>query len=126
MSFTVEVPVPPSLNNAFFNRRQGGRVKTPAYRKWLDAAGWEIKAQVPAASRVAGPFIVSINFPSFMNGDIDNRVKGIVDALVTSGRVDDDRFMEEMRVRRRHKGERVRVYVKADRTAEDYSPEAAA
>ena len=112
MAFTVEIPVPPSLNNAYFNRRQGGRVKTKAYKDWCAAAGWAIKAGVKADDRVAGAFRVSINLPRHMNGDIDNRVKGILDALVTSGRIDDDRNMEELRVQRRHDGDGALVHVK--------------
>lgn len=115
MSFTVEIPVPPSLNNAFYNRKVGGRVKTPAYRTWLQAAALTIVANVQAQHRVSGPFRISINLPAAMNGDIDNRVKGIVDALVASGRVDDDRNMEELHVRRRHDAQTVLVHVKPDR-----------
>ena len=115
MSFTVEIPVPPSLNNAFFNRKAGGRVKTPTYRKWCRAAALTIVASVQAKDRVSGPFRISINLPSHIAGDIDNRVKGIVDALVASGRVDDDKNMEELHVRRRHVGEKVLVHVKPDR-----------
>lgn len=113
--FSVEIPLPPSLNNAFFNRKQGGRVKTPAYKKWCNEAGWTIRAFVPADASIKGPFRISINLPRTMNGDIDNRVKGIVDALVVSGRIDDDRHMEELHVRRRHDKETVLVHVKPDR-----------
>lgn len=115
MTFTIELPVPPSLNNAFFNRRAGGRVKTPAYRAWINSAGWTIKASVPAEDRVGGPFRIAINLPHHTPGDIDNRVKGIVDALVAAGRVDDDRNMEELIVRRTRDAETVLVHVRAAR-----------
>lgn len=120
MSFSVEIPVPPSVNAAFFNRVSGrgrGRVKTKAYRDWLVAAGWTVRAAVPATDKVQGPFRISINLPASMNGDIDNRVKGILDLLVACERVDDDRFMEELWVRRRHAGPGALVHVKPLREA---------
>lgn len=115
MTFTVEIPVPPSVNNAFANRKGGGRIKTRAYRAWTHEAGWTVKAKVPAADRVSGPFRISINLPRKMAGDIDNRVKGIVDVLVAAGRIDDDQHMEELHVRRRHNGDGALVHVKPDR-----------
>lgn len=116
MTFSVEIPVPPSVNAAFFNRAAGsggrGRGKTKAYRDWLATAGWKVKAEVSAAERVSGPFRISINLPATMNGDIDNRVKGIVDLLVACDRVDDDRNLEELIVRRRHDGPLALIHVK--------------
>lgn len=120
MSFSIEIPVPPSVNAAFFNRTFGkgrGRVKTKAYREWLSTAGWKVKSEVQAADRVSGPFRISINLPASMNGDIDNRVKGIVDLLVACERVDDDRNMEELVVRRRNAGPLALVHVKPVREA---------
>jgi Holliday junction resolvase RusA-like endonuclease len=56
-----------------------------------------IKGHVPPANCVRGKFAVGINLPRKMRGDIDNRVKGILDALVSSGRIDDDRHMHVCR-----------------------------
>jgi Holliday junction resolvase RusA-like endonuclease len=41
--------------------------------------------------RIAGPVAVAILLPRKMRGDIDNRIKPILDALVGSCRIDDDR-----------------------------------
>ena len=90
--FDVELPIPPSMNNAYFNLAKGkGRAKTSGYRAWKDNAAKEIQASVPAARRVGGPVSVSILLPSKLPGDVDNRIKGVLDALVASGRIDDDR-----------------------------------
>lgn len=97
MAFTIEIQVPPSINNAFANAAKG-RVKTRDYKAWRDSVGWAIKSEVPASKRVAGPFAVWINLPCALAGDIDNRIKPIVDALVASGRVDDDQHMTEVHV----------------------------
>ncbi len=113
MSFTVDLLPPPSVNMAFRNVVKVGRVKTGEYKRWCAYAGAAIRGHVPASERVAGKFSVSINLPRKMKGDIDNRVKGILDALVASGRVDDDRHMEELHVCRRADQEFACVIVKA-------------
>jgi len=100
--FTVQILPPPSLNNAFVNSKAGkGRFKSKEYRNWCAYACATIKSVVPSQSRVGGKFMVAINLPSKMQGDMDNRVKGILDALVTSTRIDDDKHMDELRVSRR-------------------------
>lgn len=100
--FTVQLLPPPSLNNAFVNAKAGkGRFKSGEYRNWCAYACAAIKSAVPGQSRVGGAFMVSINLPRKMQGDMDNRVKGILDALVTSTRIDDDKHMDELRVCRR-------------------------
>lgn len=116
MTFTVELLPPPSVNEAFKNiSRKGksmGRARTKTYKRWCDYACAAIKGHVPAANCVRGKFAVAINLPKKMRGDIDNRVKGILDALVTSGRIDDDRHMEELHVCRRAEQEFAVVIVR--------------
>lgn len=101
MSFTIDLLPPPSINNAFINVPMRGRAKSKEYSKWCVYAKAAIKVGVPEAEAIVGKFIVAINLPRKMRGDIDNRVKGILDALVTSGRIQDDRHMEELHVCRR-------------------------
>jgi Holliday junction resolvase RusA-like endonuclease len=98
--FTVELLPPPSANNAFVNGRKG-RFKSKPYKVWCAYACAAIKGRVPGKDRVGGKFYVAINLPAKMRGDIDNRVKGILDALVASTRVDDDKHMDELHVCRR-------------------------
>ncbi len=98
MSFVFSIPPPPSVNSAFRNVAGKGRVKTREYQAWRNNAVALLMGTVKA--RVAGPFSVAINLPWNMRGDIDNRVKGIIDALVSSGKVDDDRFMDSLHVHR--------------------------
>ena len=89
--FDVELPIPPSLNGAYANVAGVGRVKVSTYRNWQVNAIKSIVAAVPAHKRVGGPISVSILLPAKMRGDCDNRIKPVMDALVKSGRVDDDR-----------------------------------
>ena len=47
------VPVSPSTNNLYVNRRFGqGRARSPAYDMWIVSAGWTVKLQRPV--RVPG------------------------------------------------------------------------
>ncbi len=111
--FTVEFPPPPSVNESYRNVPEVGRVKTKAYKAWRKAAALTVVATVPAINAVRGLFGVAINLPSKMAGDIDNRAKGIIDALVASGRVDDDKFLEELHIIRQAPGSNAIVVVRA-------------
>jgi Holliday junction resolvase RusA-like endonuclease len=109
--FSVEISMPPSLNNAYRNVPGKGRVKDEAYASWMNDAVKILAALVPAHQRIAGRISVSIVLPEKMRGDIDNRVKPILDALVKSGRVDDDRNVAELYVRKLRASDLVLVTV---------------
>lgn len=79
--------VPPSVNGLFFNRKRG-RGKTPAYRTWCVVANRELRDQPPW--HVPGKVVVRI-YVGTNRGDCDNRIKAALDALVTAGRIEDDR-----------------------------------
>lgn len=100
VGFFVSIPAPPTINNAFVNIEGKGRRKSDSYRKWVNLAIQLIHVQVKAMHRVAGEVYISIELPSSIRGDIDNRVKGILDALVGSQRIDDDRNVWGLRVQR--------------------------
>lgn len=94
--FQVKLPMPPSANKLFANRPGKGRVKTKAYRTWRKAAVLTIFAQVRADRRLGGPVDLSICVPSGMRGDLDNRLKSLIDALVASHRIDDDKYVHSI------------------------------
>lgn len=89
--------LPPSVNHCWSNVPGRGRVKTAAYREWLNVAGWEIKAQAPGARIIDGPYRLTIEVcaPRY---DIDNVVKPCGDLLQTMGLVRNDSLMAELRV----------------------------
>lgn len=113
MAFSVEIPPPPSVNHAFRNVRGVGRVKTDAYKSWRKLAASLIWAAVRADQRIGGQIIVGIDLPSKTRGDIDNRIKAILDALVDSGRIDDDRNVVELHVGRSRDADTALVVVRA-------------
>lgn len=110
LAFSVVLPMPPSLNNIYatVGRR---RVKVLAYTDWRDMSAWIIAgAKLP---RIGGAIAVQIELPMKMRGDIDNRVKPILDALVASKRVDDDRNVVSIYVAKTRNANDVLVTVNA-------------
>lgn len=99
MTFSVEIDVPPTANNIYVNAKKG-RVKSDAYAAWRTGVALQIQAQVRPSQRIAGPVMILIDLPWNMAGDLDNRVKPSLDALVASGRIDDDRNVVELRARK--------------------------
>ena len=96
MIFTVILPLPPSANRLFANVPGKGRVKTRAYKNWRKAAILTIFAQVRADLRIGGPVGLSICVPTGMRGDLDNRLKCLIDALVAANRIDDDKHVHSI------------------------------
>ena len=94
---SLTLPVPPSLNMAFLNVRKRGRVKAPHYREWCSVADQLLA--LSGNKPLTGSVGVSIKLPR-IRGDIDNRVKPILDALSRSGLIDDDRKVEWLSVER--------------------------
>ena len=98
MTFTATLPLPPSANKLFANVPGRGRIKTRAYKLWRKNAVLTIFAQVLADRRIGGPVALSICVPSGMRGDLDNRVKATIDALVASNRIDDDKHVHRITI----------------------------
>lgn len=97
MSATYRLATPPpGTNNLFRNVAGKGRRKTAPYVTWLNAAGWEVKAQ-RVSFRPAGEYVVDITIPlawrRTRNGrlrDIDGFIKPILDLLVSLQATPDD------------------------------------
>lgn len=84
---TLELPTPPSVNNAWTNVPGTGRVRSPGYRRWHKQAFDELGLQSPG--RIHGKFAVVINVARIKGrADVDNRIKPILDLL--AGTVTDD------------------------------------
>lgn len=98
----LKLPVPPSINEAYGNRRnrpgqkQGrGRYKTKKYLQWLKAADWEIWQHPPR--RHTGKLEIQIYLPR-IRGDISNRIKVVEDYLVSREITGDDRHNRKVSV----------------------------
>jgi Holliday junction resolvase RusA-like endonuclease len=89
--FTMTLPLPPSLNNAFMNVRGKGRVKSRKYMAWIEEARAEAAVQ-KIRDHIPGWYDIIITLPIGMRGDNDNRIKPINDFLQRMGFVADDRL----------------------------------
>jgi Holliday junction resolvase RusA-like endonuclease len=90
----IILPLPPSVNALYGNRKNGrgpGRYKTYAYRDWIRRADAYLIGQKWALVRFTGPAEVRVRLPSNTRGDVDNRLKAILDYLVRCNLTDDDR-----------------------------------
>jgi Holliday junction resolvase RusA-like endonuclease len=88
----LQLPTPPSANGAWVNLRRGGRAKSKAYCDWESAAGWKLRAQRPPC--LNGPAIVMIGVDRHSAAaDIDNRIKLLLDLLVTHQVLKDDKHV---------------------------------
>lgn len=88
---TIYLPIPPSVNKSWapVRTKTGARmVKRAASREWANAARWEVVAQRDG-QQISVPFEATIVLPK-LRGDIDNRVKQLLDACQHGGAVTND------------------------------------
>ena len=90
----LELPLLPSLNNAYVNVPGRGRVASKALKAWKEAAGWALKMQPRA--QFAGPFKIVLMVPEKARADTDNYLKAAIDLLVTYRVTPDDRFAQSV------------------------------
>ena len=94
----IFLPLPPSINNAFVNKPRGGRFMSAEYKAWRIESGYAIKQSM----RVHGWVEIWIQVPAKMRGDIDNRIKPILDLMVEHGCIDDDKWVWRIVIERSH------------------------
>jgi len=93
------LPMPPSANNAYFNRKGGGRAPSAEAKAFKDQAAWELRAQ--KASPFEGRAIVHIDLSESECSplsDCANREKLVTDALVDAGILKNDNMKHVKRV----------------------------
>jgi Holliday junction resolvase RusA-like endonuclease len=90
------LPVAPTANNAFTNRKGGkgyGRVKSSRYRAWLKQAdGFYMVQRLQDAKITTTPFYCRMDFPQ-LRGDLDGRAKLLLDWMVSRGITPDDKHL---------------------------------
>lgn len=88
MSVTYTLPKPPALSACFRNADGPGRVKTPRYKAWQQAAGKELIAQ--GRVRFLGQVRLKMAVPYRANADLDNYWKATKDLLKSMQVIVDD------------------------------------
>lgn len=97
----IELPLPPSANALFRQAAfKGGKGRTvsPAYAAWRLEAGEVLKGQ--PWPECAAPYAITIAVNIDRKGDIDNRIKPILDLLVKHGVIVGDQWVDALFVRR--------------------------
>lgn len=93
MTVILTIPKPPSTNNLFIGSGKR-RIRSPGYRAWAEAAGWELQRQRP--SKTVGPvsLFYEIQEPATKRRtDLGNYEKAATDLLVTHELIEaDDQF----------------------------------
>ena len=84
----LTLPLPPSVNELYFNMKGKGRVKTRAYRSYMRSAGWVLMGQRPGS--IEGPVQIKISLPASNRKDPDNCAKALLDLLVAHRVIADD------------------------------------
>lgn len=98
----IKLPVPISLNMAYRNVPQVGRVKTAAYKKWLKQADGYLLTQKRSLKPVSGWLALAIKIPAKVRGDASNRIKLVEDFLVSREITPDDRHNWKVSIERSH------------------------
>lgn len=89
-SFRVDLPLPPTANNAHPTCwRTRRRYLSARAKAWKIDAGWTIKAANPP--RISGPYTFQILIPEKARGDCDGYVKLPQDLLAELGVTPNDR-----------------------------------
>ena len=94
------LPIAPSSNNAFLNRKRGigyGRIKSQGHRAWIKQADAHYVLQhLDKETPVKGRYRCTMVFPEHTRGDIDGRSKLILDWMVSRGLTPDDRYCRSL------------------------------
>lgn len=94
----LDLPMPPSVNALFANVKGKGRVKTAAYRKWREQAGWDVIAQ-GRPNQPVGKYEMELALKRPRAGcDIDNRIKPVADLLQEQRVIQDDKHCTRITV----------------------------
>jgi Holliday junction resolvase RusA-like endonuclease len=65
--------------------RKGRRISF-GYFAWKRLAGWQLKSQLQQEPlKIDGPLVINIDLDDTRKGDCDNRIKPLLDLLVTHG-----------------------------------------
>lgn len=98
------VAKPPAANNIYAERRDGkGRVKTDEYKKWRALAARSMKEELPRFGSKE-PVRVVIGTSMNRQGDLDNIIKPLLDALKVAHVIGDDRYVDRIEAEREPRG----------------------
>lgn len=93
---TLSLPRPPPANNNYMNVAGRGRIKSPKYRAWCDAAALCIPQRLRGTFTAQYAIHITAERENKRRRDLDNLIKPISDALKASGVIRDDSDCEHI------------------------------
>jgi Holliday junction resolvase RusA-like endonuclease len=95
--------LPPPLSACFNNAKDSGRVKTKRYKDWIELASTETRRQLMLMFTlpITAPIAVTYSLvkPDNRKRDLGNLEKGLSDILVSTGIIEDDSLIEDLRLK---------------------------
>ena len=102
--FTVDLPLPPSVNELTVNLKGGGRAKSAKYKAWLEEARWHVMTAWRAAGKPEWPEVpLRMKLELGLEGrkrDAGNCLKAVEDLLVANMPIPDDRWNDHITIAR--------------------------
>ena len=113
MRVSLTVPLPPTTNHLFYNSKEGGRRKSGKYKQWLQGCRTEVLVQQAKCLPDKRPLRIGIGveLDRDKGGDVDNRIKAILDMLQDSGVIENDKWADDVRIVRYPPSDNPRVRV---------------
>jgi Holliday junction resolvase RusA-like endonuclease len=101
-SLTVDLPLPPSVNELTVNLKNGGRAKSAKYKAWIEESRWHVMMAWRSAGKPTWPDApLAVTLELGLEGrirDAGNCLKAVEDLLVKNLPVPDDRWNDDIRI----------------------------
>lgn len=97
-SVVLELPIPPSLNGGYWGFKGHRRFLTSEAKEFQREVYYKAQAQPVRFGAANLELTIIVNFRDRRKADISNRIKGLEDALVHAGLMDDDSQIKALHV----------------------------